>query len=661
MQYLKALLLSFCFASPVQAQEPAIPKTSQASTVPQRFNAAMALLSDGKPAEALVAFDHLESDLVQAAKPKASNLALVRVYKGHALHLLSRNSEAKAALSLAFESGILDAPANAPVRSDARTIMARVLLTEFDDAGAAELYRLLAQENVSVEKSADYLANAALLLAVLDPGRAIALATQAVGLVESQVKHDKTLLANAYRSLGRAQLNAGQLAEARASLKKAIAKTGGLDLNITYSEYATRSDAAITALRLNDKDEAREMLAFTGAGRTKVSFPTGIEMMPPSCGGVDGLTPEDMAIVEFAIGKDGKVTRPRPVFATRPGRIGYAFARAVNDWSWDPARVKEVDPFFLSAMRIEVRCTNSTNRKSILLEMRDTSFAWIDSRLGNSSAVRTSIERIATLTELRAKQAAKETKDNAVVGAVLALAVANSTQSSRDETQQGYLEAARQLRASGAPPSAWIYPTVLAAQTRVNPVQTARTLASLRDDPEIKADRASRAALGLVVAEFFARARKQNEERAILNDVITASGLSEKDPVRLAALLALANSSIAAGDADSAKAAYAQTGLSARQCAALDTQPIMLKSNISSNDFPMEAMQWGFEGWSRQEYDIGADGRTANVRTIASFPPAVFAQAAEDVVKAIRYRTSFRPDGGIGCGAVKTNMVFRLP
>ena len=147
---------------------------------------------------------------------------------------------------------------------------------------------------------------------------------------------------------------------------------------------------------------------------------------------------------------------------------------------------------------------------------------------------------------------------------------------------------------------------------------------------------------------------------AVKSKFYTDPRLSAKHPLRIGAMVRLAAIQAAAGDQAAAAASYERTGLDTRQCALLDAQPALLRSNTGSADFPMAAMQWGFEGWVRTEYDVRADGKTAQQRAIIAYPPFVFRSAAIDVAKNFTYSVSYRPDGSAGCGGKQQNINFSL-
>ena len=74
-----------------------------------------------------------------------------------------------------------------------------------------------------------------------------------------------------------------------------------------------------------------------------------------------------------------------------------------------------------------------------------------------------------------------------------------------------------------------------------------------------------------------------------------------------------------------------------------------------------QAMRWGFEGWTQVQFDIGADGNVINQRALLSYPPFIFSEAGTKFFTQAKYAKTYRPDGGLGCGATTTRIRFLLP
>ena len=154
---------------------------------------------------------------------------------------------------------------------------------------------------------------------------------------------------------------------------------------------------------------------------------------------------------------------------------------------------------------------------------------------------------------------------------------------------------------------------------------------------------------------------RKDAGRAHLQTVAGDTRLAANDSLKVGALIRLASLEQQAGKAELARAAFAQSGLSADQCALLDKTPKLLSAGNHSSAFPMEAARWGFEGWVQTEYDILASGSTRSVRAILSYPPFVFSSAGEKVFNTARFEKTFRPDGALGCGAQPGRVRFEMP
>ena len=145
---------------------------------------------------------------------------------------------------------------------------------------------------------------------------------------------------------------------------------------------------------------------------------------------------------------------------------------------------------------------------------------------------------------------------------------------------------------------------------------------------------------------------------APLQAVADDKGLAANDPMRVGALIRLASLQQQAGDPVAARATFNRSGLAASQCAILDAPPRFLSAG---GTFPDEARIWGFEGWTRTQFDVGPDGKVFNERAVLSYPPFVFTKAGTQTVAGARYTKTFRPDGGVGCGGLSQNVRFKMP
>jgi outer membrane biosynthesis protein TonB len=169
-------------------------------------------------------------------------------------------------------------------------------------------------------------------------------------------------------------------------------------------------------------------------------------------------------------------------------------------------------------------------------------------------------------------------------------------------------------------------------------------------------DAQARAAIRLLLADREQR-RDGARLKALLRPVADEAALPANHPLKTGALIRLASVAQQEGDATAARAAFERSGLSASQCAILDNRPTLQRAGGS---FPQEAVAWGFEGWTRTQFDIEADGKVRNERAILSYPPFVFTKAGTETIRGATYSKTFRPDGAPGCGAETRNIRFTM-
>ena len=236
--------------------------------------------------------------------------------------------------------------------------------------------------------------------------------------------------------------------------------------------------------------------------------------------------------------------------------------------------------------------------------------------------------------------------------------LSNNSAIPREERHAAAARALAIARAQGAPPSVLLAAHLTERFTSVAESWRDRTygriIRPLLSDPAYAADPRSRAALRLLIAD----AEKPPAAKALLAQVREDGALPPTDPLRVGALVRLASLQHAAGDPIAARAAFERSGLAPNQCAIIDKAPKLVRAG---GTFPTEAISWGFEGWTQTQFDIAADGRVLNERAILSYPPFVFSQAGAKTIAGARFEKSYRPDGGLGCGAQTTRVRFRMP
>lgn len=646
---------------PVGAQTP----PPQTTTVQQDFDAAAAL--DAKPdrAASLAAWEKMEA----RTKPGSRSRGIVLVRKAPTLFALSRADEAVKAA----RAGLALLPAGDASLAEDRTraflILGQVATDTLDYAGAVTA---LQQAEASAISTADKLGAMLSLVAAqifIDPTAAAATLARSDALVGT-LKLDKSVAARFARQRTILKLNTGDIAGARTSALQAIRLLGGLETEkVDLMDASARSDAAIAYLLSGDADEARRYMAYTGAGRmVKGSFDPAAEMRSPDCGGDAGLKPQDVAVVEFNIASDGTIDQAVPIYAAGGGQVALEFARAVKGWSWPAEQVQAIPPFYRYHVRVEMRCSTAFERPSIGDGLDGVLEQWLSSK-GVTVAPEPAGQQAAALAGQRAElvSAMAQSPNSLRTLAAIYRLTSNPTVA-REERAALYARGLEIAAANAAPPSARLtfdLPGRLDAVTDIwKPGVYQRTLMPMLSEPVYANDPQARAAIRLMMVDgAVSRTRKseKNETALVtLRQVADDKALQPNDSLRVGALIRIASIEERNGQIDAARATFASSGLTANQCAIMDAPPKIV-SKPGSEAFPMEALRWGFEGWTQVQFDIGADGNVINQRALLSYPPFIFSEAGTKFFTKAKYAKTYRPDGGLGCGATTTRIRFLLP
>ena len=624
-----------------------------APTVQQQFDAANAATASGDKAAALAAWVALERRV--ASNPRT--LAVVRIRKSMVLMGLGREDEAAAEA----RAGLAALPAQdanlADDRFTGQFLLARVAQDSLDYASAAEAFR--AAEAVGPVPG-DRLA-AALGVAETDIFVDPSAAEAALGRVDALVAAhgaDKMVRGRVARIRGLLYLNQGRFADARKQSIAAVGLYGGLTEKTDLNDVAARSDTAIAAMLAGDTETAREYMAYTGAGHIPGgSFNPAIQMEPPDCGGEAGLKPADMAVVQFSIGDDGAVFGVQPIYAAGGGPVALEFARAVRRWSWTPEQVKALPRCFRYEARVEMRCSTGFARPSIGSAMRAAIVQWLGDK---GVSVAPPLEGSAAAALPGQKAALASAPDGlAMIAASLPL-LDNPVLPVADKHPIAVRALAAAV-AAGAPPLARLDLDIAARGSAASEGRRGRAfrseLTTMLADPVYADAPRARDAIKLFLAGYADRHPDQ-QARAWLREVADDPALDRTDPMKIAALLQLAAIAQRDGDEAAARTTFDRTGLTADQCALIASPPRLLSAG---GNFPTEAQRWGFEGWTQTQFDIAADGHVQGARTIISYPPFIFTKAGTETMADARYAKSYRPDGGLGCGAATSRVKFVLP
>ncbi len=620
----------------------------------QRFDWATRAGEQGRCQEAVAQFEAIERTLTAPAAPLVK--AAIAVRKGQCLLPLGQIDQGETAIRAGLPTLITQ---GANFRGDVRMAhlaLGAVAMARLDYAIAEHDLRAalaLSEGQARVRPLVD-LAR----VTAFDGGpQPLAYAQEAIDLLRARedatTKEGKEQIALAMTIHARILLNQGQVSPAFAELQQSVSLLGGgLTTRISLSDVTARSDLAIAALLDNKPDLARQYLAYTGAGRMKdAPFASARQMDTPDCGAAEGLMPEDMAVIEFSLGEDGAVKRVTPIYSRKGRDVALAFARAVRDWAWTPEDAKAIPAFYRVATRIELRCSNRGGpREGILSPVSAAFWQW--------TGVPAELEGgdVRALPAARALAAGKDGRDR-----LAAIAWMNTNRFTAYEERERDLEQAVQLAErldAPAPVKTYLAVTLSKASSKsyFNPAPVRALLAR----PEILADPLSAATARLSIASPAYRYPAPPDADALIDAVIQDDRLPANDPLKISALLQKASFAVRRGDLQTAQASFARTGLTEQQCAIIGPPPALQKTGINSESFPRDAMAWGFDGWVKTEFDIGADGKTQTQRAIIAYPPFVFNKAAVDVVQSTRYEISYRPETKLGCAANQRTINFQI-
>lgn len=644
------------------AMQAVVAPAPAAETVQAQFDRASAAYAAGRWDEALSGYQALEKRLSSGKNP--TSLALARLRKARTLDKLDRSSEARAILAENLPV-VAAKPQLSAEAYDAASVLGVIAYKDLDFPGSAAAFETALRLAATDGERIAVLPLLSRALMFDADGRSVDYAEQAITLARADKTIPKEKLAELQTMKARALLNHGDPKAALAAAREAIRLLGGLTLKSSLTDIASRSDAAIAAMLIGDKESARQYLAYTGAGRiTQAPFAVAMEMRPPSCGGPDDIRPTDSAVIEFGILPEGTVAYAVPIYASRPGPMAAAFARAARDWVWKPEAVAKIPGFYRALTRVELRCTNSFETPSILALLGNDLAIWLtQQRLQPAPARGASAPEIATLrAELDRRRAIAGANGLQLVPIQLALGA--SPVVPFEEARGWLVDASDALTRAGAPVAARAFVDILLANVGTDNRKVRERMDKLEAvlaRPEVAAEPRAASAIRLLDVEWNGAAMPAARRADLLKTVATDARLPERDPLRVGAWVRLASEQARANDLAAARVSFDQSGLSAAQCALVDATQAMTRSGASSSDYPMEAMRWGFEGWVKAEFDIGADGRTLNQRAIIAYPPFIFGQATVGITTDTRYQQTYRPQGALGCSSKTINVQFVIP
>jgi hypothetical protein len=466
----------------------------------------------------------------------------------------------------------------------------------------------------------------------------------------------------------RVMMNQGRYAEADKEAETAVNLAGGLTSHISTSDVELRSDAAEAALLSGHEDRARELLAYTGAGRIAESpFALATSMRLPDCYDSVGLRTSDSAVVEFAINSDGTVAGAQTMFTRGNYATARIFAEAVRQWVWQPEKVAKLPLFYRALIRVELRCSRTGGGlPGVWSPFAKRIYAWV----GSTSWMAGGLSDAGRAAALRQRAVVVETGGDRTGAAVLLMAALNTDPIFRP-TSLSDADKAIALLADADPAhrasALAIRAKLLLQQENNQPsaaVQHRPAANTILFDAARDATVASDAlAQDTLLMAGLARHRPgafTASDMTMLNQVANDTRLGEGSPLRQIALLRLASRAAQDHHLDDAQALFTRTGLDAEQCSLIGDIP-RRRTTESDSDFPTDALRMGFEGWVKEEYDISADGHTTEPRAVIAYPPFVFINGATKMVRNFRYDPSFRPLGKLACSAKDETITFAIP
>jgi TonB family protein len=651
------------------------------SSVQQDFDAAQAALTARDIPAARQRFEALLKRLPQA--PGNRSAALVKARLGSALVLDGEPEAAEQLLSEAI--AVLAKPTQADTEERTMALVDRAKAREAIGLfrGAAEDLRAAREAGLFPPGAVLDVTTKAALARVLiwsEPREAARLLDELAALPPATWGESRDALALVHALRGRVELNGPDPAAALPHLRRAAQLSGGTSsTRINLTDARVRGDLAIAYYLTGQREEQQRLVAYSGGGTAPAKGLGRAASQPlPACGEATELAPDDVAVVEFGIGDNGRVGAVTPVLVKRAGAPAAGspppetlFVQAVRDWFWNVGDVAALDPFWRQAIRVELRCDSARPESNLVGSSMAAAAAQALDRLGVRPRPPLPDNDAAALPLIRAELAAREAADGASSVQLLAPLMALSRSNSAAPAEERVAATRREitlLEAAGTEPGALAVARVWLAQAEGWDLRKAQRERLVRDrlrpllaSEEARApDARSTNYVRLTLAEAHDALREPAEASALLERIAATQegALGRADPIRTAALLRLSN--IAAAGRDMARAATAleATGLTPEQCALVDVRPEPRNMRVTSDDFPEMARRWGSSGFARVSYDITADGRPVNVRAVVASPPFTFAEATAKAAESFRFQPVFRPGNTLGCVGNSQNFRF---
>ena len=657
-------LAGFVAPAPARADTPPAAHTLQVD-----FDAASAAFAAGHCADAETIFARLAAD----PRVKAGSLpaAMIAMRRGECRILTGDAEEGETGLR---ESLPVVEAAGPDLAIDAALgwiALARLAAHNYDHDGAVAAFRhALALPGQG--DSVGALLGLAMVTAFDGDGTALPLTDRALArIATAPAGHDRSHNeATVHTFRARILMNLGRYAEASKEAESALTLAGGLTDRVSLDDVSLRSDAAEAALLNGKPDRARELLAYTGAGRIAQSpFNVATVMQVPDCDDSVGLRPDDNAVVEFSITDDGTVNGAQTVFTRGNYATARAFASAVRGWVWQPEAVAKLPPFYRALVRVELRCSKGGGGlPGVDVPFKQRIAGWAAPLLDAPPPAIQAGSGAANAMRQRAT-VVQNAGDSVGAGTLILLALAldpvvRPSQQADIDHAIGLLAGSEPAHRASAEAMRALVMARLGSLQRTKGASVFASdedrLLSAADLPGVALDALAQDTLRLLALRTHIRGEFTDRETGVLRQVADDARLDAGSPLRQVALLRLASLAASKKHNDEAEALFARTGLGEEQCALIGDIP-RLRYDGGDSFYPTDALRMGFEGWVREEYDIAANGHTVEPRTVIAYPPFVFVAAATAMADGFRYDPSFRPSGKLACSARAETIRFQIP
>ena len=663
-----ALLILALTAAPaaLAASTPAASGSLQA-----QFDAATKAWEAGDCAAALPIFTRLAND--PRITPGTVPAGAIVLRQGQCLVRAGAIEEGESAISRGVAILRKAGPELAGDVSLGETTLGDIATDRWDHDAAVVHYTAALAQSAGMDRIGT-LGRLAKLLSFDGGDRALGYAEEGLRVLAASPKPSKLQLAGFHTLHARVLLNQGRTKEAYSELELVLSLSGGLTTKVSIEQATMRADLAQAALLMGRKDQARTYLAYTGAGRIAESpFAMATALDLPPCGPETGLSPDDVAIVEFGIAANGTVDRAQTIYARGTYAMASTFARAVSRWYWDPDSLTKVPAFYRRSTRVELRCSASGGGvPDITSPVRQRFTKWASNQI--PSADFTDMTRRREVEVMHRILDAAEARNDAP-GAIAALGVLALAEPGRGKPARDRIDRALALAQSASVPAdATGYLRLAKAETELREKLSSRSsgwtaydrmtgeiFTALAQDPAAAGDPLLQDTALIMALPRLAVRGLSAPSQATLRKVADDERLGPGHPLRQLALLKLANLSAVDRDFTAAQGYFKRTGLSEEQCSLIGPTPARRSDGAADSKFPAEAMMMGFEGWVRMEFNIKANGTTGPPRPTIAYPPFVFVEAATQVALGVRYEASFRPAGGSACSAHSETIRFTIP